>query len=79
MSSGKRTSDLEFTNSTDSDIHDAALRHRAGDVSEASGDKKTNFNETAVETPFTSSNTTEADSEDGVEYIKGAPVIKNGM
>lgn len=78
MSSSVGASGLDFKESTDSDAHNAALRNRTGDAADTSGDKKSNFNETAVETPFTSSNVHEADSDDGVEYVKGAPVIKNG-
>ena len=76
MPGNVETSSLEDTDSTDSDVHNAALRHRAGDAEDTSGDKKTKVNETAVETPFTSSN--EAGSDDPVEYVKGHPVIKNG-
>lgn len=78
MSSNIKTSGLEFTDSTDREDNNAALRHRAGDAADTSADKKTNVNETAVETPFTSSNVNEASPDDDVEYIKGSPVIKNG-
>lgn len=76
MPSNVETSGLEYKDSTDSDVHNAALRHRAGDAEDTSGDKKSQVNETAVETPFTSSN--EAASDDPVEYVKGHPVIKDG-
>jgi hypothetical protein len=81
MSGSVGTSGLNFKDSTDSDVHNAALRNRAGGAADNSGDKKSNVNETAVETPFTSSNVHEAhpgDENDSVEYVKGAPVIKNG-
>jgi hypothetical protein len=78
MSHSVGTSGLDFKDSTDSEVHDAALRNRAGDASDAPGDKKSNVNETAVETPFTSSNVHEAAPEDDVDYVKGHPVIKNG-
>lgn len=82
MSSSVETSGLEFTDSTDREDNNATLRHRAGDAADTSADtsadKKTNVNETAVETPFTSSNVNEASPDDDVEYIKGSPVIKNG-
>jgi hypothetical protein len=76
MPSNVETSGLEYTDSTDSDVHNAALRHRGGDAEDTSGDKKSKVNETAVETPLTPSN--EAGSDDPVEYVKGHPVIKNG-
>ena len=78
MSSSIKTSGLEFTDSTDREDNNATLRHRADDAADTSADKKTNVNETAVETPFTSSNVNEASPDDDVEYIKGSPVIKNG-
>lgn len=78
MSSNVETSGLEFTDSTDREDNNATLRHRAGDAADTSADKKTNVNETAVETPFTSNNVNEASPDDDVEYIKGSPVIKNG-
>ena len=76
MSTGVETSALDFKNPEEHASIDAALRNRSGDTADIPGDKKTNVNETAVETPFTSSN--EADSEGSVEYVKGHPVIKNG-
>ena len=76
MSTGVETSTLDFRDPEEHESPDAALRNRSGDTADISGDKKTKINETAVETPFTSSN--EADSEGSVEYVKGHPVIKNG-
>lgn len=78
MSSSVETSGLKLTDSTDCEDNNATLRHRAGDAADTSADKKTNVNETAVETSFTSSNVNEANPDDDVEYIKGSPVIKNG-
>lgn len=77
MSNRVETSALDFKDSEDHGTQDAALRNRSGDAADISGDKKTEINETAVETPVTSSN--EADSDDDVTYVKGHPVIKNGM
>jgi hypothetical protein len=78
MSSSVGASGLDFKDSTDGDVHNAALRNRSGDAADALGDKKGNVNETAVETPLTSSNVHEADPDESVEYVKSAPVIKNG-
>ena len=76
MSNSVETSALDLKDPDEHGSPDAALRNRSDDAADISGDKKTEVNETAVETPFTSSN--EADSEGSVEYVKGHPVIKNG-
>ena len=76
MSNSVEASALDFKDPEEHEFPNAALRNRSGDTADVSGDKKTKINETAVETPFTSSN--EADSEGSVEYVKGHPVIKNG-
>jgi hypothetical protein len=77
MSNSVETSALEPTDPRDRDAHDAALKHRLGNSADTGEVEKAKVNETTVVTPVASSS--DEDLDDGVEYVKGHPVIKTGM
>jgi len=82
MSNSVETSALESTDPRDGDAHDAALKHRLGNSAGIGEVEKTKVNETTVVTPVASNSDEGLDDgglDDGVEYVKGHPVIKTGM
>jgi hypothetical protein len=76
MSNAVETSIVDATDPRDRDNEDGTVRHRLGGAKDHGEVKEASINETTIETPVSPSN---AALEDDMEYVRGHPVIKNGM
>jgi hypothetical protein len=76
MPNDVETSIFNNTDASDHDVQNRGLRNRSGDTGDFGETKEAKVKETTVETPVSSANEVELDN--GVEYVKGHPVIKTG-